>query len=567
MEGATATLPTPTRRATRHMPTRPAASRGIGRDLGLLIVLLLLAAGARAWLIDHTEVAARDSIGFIRYVLQLEARSWPDVIHDSSQHPGYPLCLMVVSWPVRYFLGATDSYAMTLSAQLTSALAGVLLVIPMFYLGKEVFGRTAGFWGAALFQCLPVSGRILSDGLSEATFLLFAASAMVLGVRALRRNTPLSYALCGLFVGLSYLTRPEGVLVAAVVGLILLARQVTSVWRQPWSRVVACGASLVVTAAVIGSPYFLVTGRFTNKPTGQELLKTIVWQEEVPENRTQIVPAHGPVLASILAVWSLDYQKGSALWGLWAVVFEAIKAYYYLLWLPGLFGMWWYRDRFRITPGSWVLLLTCVLQLLLVWRLAVVGGYVSERHLLLVVLSGSFAVVAGLAEIGSMLGARLATGRRWTPVLLLSVVTLCGLISSMRPMHINRAGFRQAGLWLFDHSTPADPILDPFCWTHYYAGRLFWEEVHYEPPPGYHPTYYVVLERSNPEKMAARSKHNLLAQVLPAIMVERSNEEHARLPLIKQAQEAAARGSIAYHWPEEESVERAKVLVYAVPMQ
>src|SRR5439155_4916370 len=183
-----------------------------GRELALLAELLLLAAGSRAWLIGHTEVAARDSVGFIRYALELERDPWKEVLERNLQHPGYPAVLLAVSWPVRYFLGGTNPLSMQLSAQLASALTGVLMVIPMYYLGRDLFGRRAGFWGTVLFQCLPISARVMSDALSEATFLLFTTMAVWLAVRALRGQSVARFAGCGFFSGLAYLTRPEGAL-------------------------------------------------------------------------------------------------------------------------------------------------------------------------------------------------------------------------------------------------------------------------------------------------------------------------------------------------------------------
>src|SRR5207245_705749 len=173
------------------LPIQPAAQSAIQRtepptsiwrELALLALLFLMAAGSRAWLSSHTEVAARDSVGFIRYALELERYPSREVLERSLQHPGYPAVLLAVSWPVRYFLGGTNYASMQLSAQLASALAGVLLVIPMYYLGRELFGQRAAFWGTALFQCLPVSARVMADALSEATFLLFSATALWLAV-------------------------------------------------------------------------------------------------------------------------------------------------------------------------------------------------------------------------------------------------------------------------------------------------------------------------------------------------------------------------------------------------
>ena len=50
------------------------------RDLGALVLLLALAVAVRGWLLAHTEVPARDSIGFIRYALEFEYDDWQTVL-------------------------------------------------------------------------------------------------------------------------------------------------------------------------------------------------------------------------------------------------------------------------------------------------------------------------------------------------------------------------------------------------------------------------------------------------------------------------------------------------------
>ena len=119
-------------------------------DAGLVALLLLLAGGVHAWLVTNTTVAARDSIGYIRFALHLESHPWSEVLQKADQHPGYPLVVMLTSWPIRHFLGTT-AQTMALSAQLASAIAGTLLVIPMFFLGRLLFDRKTGFWAALIF--------------------------------------------------------------------------------------------------------------------------------------------------------------------------------------------------------------------------------------------------------------------------------------------------------------------------------------------------------------------------------------------------------------------------------
>src|SRR5436305_9613877 len=110
------------------------------QDWHYLLLLLLFVLPSRAWLLYNTEVAARDSIGFIRYALQLESKPWQAVLLGNHQHPGYPLAIWAVSQPVR-FLAGTDALTMRISAQLASTLAALALLIPMYYLGTALFDR------------------------------------------------------------------------------------------------------------------------------------------------------------------------------------------------------------------------------------------------------------------------------------------------------------------------------------------------------------------------------------------------------------------------------------------
>src|SRR5207244_1465997 len=96
---------------------------GRWRDLGLLALLLVAAIGMHAWLLCHTEVAARDSIGFIRYALTLQHEGWNAALKGNHQHPGYPLSVLAVSWPLRAFATGTEPEVMRLCAQLATAIA------------------------------------------------------------------------------------------------------------------------------------------------------------------------------------------------------------------------------------------------------------------------------------------------------------------------------------------------------------------------------------------------------------------------------------------------------------
>src|SRR5260221_3501066 len=112
-------------------------------------VILLLAFSTRFWVLRHTEVLSRDSIGFIRFALQLEeppdGMSRPDVLRANPHPPGYSIAVLAVSWPVRSCMGGTTCDSMVLSAQIASVIASLLIVFPMYFTGKLLFDRQTAF--------------------------------------------------------------------------------------------------------------------------------------------------------------------------------------------------------------------------------------------------------------------------------------------------------------------------------------------------------------------------------------------------------------------------------------
>lgn len=535
-------------------------------DWRLLLVLFALAGVVRCWLIGHTEVTARDGVGFIRYAWQLQTQDWRSVLRENPHPPFYPLTILAVSYPVRLIVPGDDCDVMQFSAQLTTALASTLLIFSMFFLGRDLFNRRIGFWAALLFQCFPASSRVLSDALSEGVFLLLAATAFLLALRAFRKNSPLHFGCIGLCGGLAYLTRPEGTLILAATGIVLAVRQLLPGTRQPWRPLLACGASLIVPALAVGVPYVAVIGQVTNKTTGLSVLQTA----SADPDKTLPLPSDGGIetdrqvgshlVAAVWAVWgpgSKDFGFWShQLWCLASLGREVVRGFHYVAWLPALLGLFWYRRRLRDVPGIWVALLVVVLHSLVLWRVAYVVGYVAERHGLLIVMVGMPWAVAGMMPLAEMLAAfwaRAAAWLRWIPGwdqcarvltngpvlarVCLAILAVSGLPKTLEPLHTNRAGYHAAGLWLAAHARPDDQIMDPFCWAEYYAGQVFRR-----------PSYNYDMTRAPRYVVLGGSKN-----------------EHERLPLIPYANELAKKGEVVYHWCPCQPRQRAEeVLVYRV---
>lgn len=500
-------------------------------DLRCLVILVGLVAAIRAWQITHTEVASRDSISYIRIAWQLEHGPWLQVLPSSPQHPGYPLAVFAMSLPLRRFFPDDLPYAWQISAQLVSALASVLLLIPMYYFGREVFDRRITFWSCLLFQCLPASGKIMSDGLSDPLFLLFACSALWLASVALRRHAWWLFALTGLAGGLAYLTRPEGALIIAAAGLVLLGMQFTQRWRQPWRKVLLQGSTLSLATLAVTLPYMFVIGGLTVKNTPNILMNQqrpdADWQKRLrprqDEPHTRATRPGATLLAMMWPQGDPRFEKiirniHSAddlqnfrpppryLWALKAMAFELGKGFFYVVWLPALLGLWWFRDRFGQVPGVWVGSLTCLVLAALLYRMAEKMGYLSNRHLLLLILCGIYWAVAGTLVLGDKLaqgaaqlwpalaGRRCTDGATWSLALLL-LLALAPLPRTLSRLHAERAGFRAVGRWLAENTLAGDFIEDPYCWAYFHAGRVFVEGCR-DLPRSKPSCFYVVMEAS-----------------------------------------------------------------------
>ena len=447
---------------------RPAATAEWA-DRRWLTILVVLAVALRVWQVWHTEVTSRDSIGFIRIAWQLEHEDWRKVLPNSSQHPLYPLAVLAASAPVLHWYGGDLAVAMQLSAQLASCVASVLLVVPMFYLGRELFDRRTAFWAAVLFQCLPATGKMMADGLSEPLFLLCVSTGLLFAVRGLRTGSALALALAGLASGLAYLTRPEGLVVTGTTGLVLWLVQLRARSRWPWRRFLVGGAALTVASLLVVGPFMAVIRGFTVKNTARWVSDPRVLAKP-PETMPEWAEARlSPAISSQPMVWALWWgdkhppQEGPSarsFWALQALGAVLAKSFFYVFWLPALLALWWSRDRFRQVPGAWVLALTSLLIALVLYRVARLMGYLGERHLVLILLCGVYWAAAGLLAVVD----RLRSGYVSAAVMLFLVGV--PLAKTVETLHADRDGFRAAGCWLAQHTSPGDYVKDPYSWAH-----------------------------------------------------------------------------------------------------
>ncbi|HYH68618.1 MAG TPA: glycosyltransferase family 39 protein [Urbifossiella sp.] len=502
-------------------------------------VLLLVAAAVHLWLVTHTATTARDGIGFARYAINLQSPHQTATGHDPArtvlqivgvaQHPpAYPVAIWAVAKVVRRMGELPLPEAYLLAAQIVSAAAGVLLVVPTYLTGRMLFGRSAGFAAALLLQVLPTPARLTSDALTEGMYLFGASTAVMLGVRAVRRPTVGGFLLCGLATGFTYLVRPEGLLIAAGVGVTAVALLAARRW--PLDLTLGRLAGLTVGVALVAGPYMAVINGLTNKTTGKDMLNPSVNPRANLFNQGPKAEARPVVAAPLFAEWR-EGGENPVVWAAGAVVVETVKALYYVPAVLALLGVVLLRRRVAADPGLWCLLILAGLSALLLTVVGIKAGYVSERHTLLLVMIGCVFAAAALEPVALLLRNRVRA--EW----LLVGIAVAAIPATLKPLHANREGFKHAGRWMAENVTPADCVIDPFEWAQFYSGRSL-----YGVPP-------------DPEKPVNTF----------AVVDDRTRaDEHVRLPRLDLAIDVLKNGNsrVVYHWPENVPESEAKVKVY-----
>lgn len=515
-----------------------------GNDRLWLTLALVLTLILRVVLLLNTEVTAPDSVGFIRYALEFETKSWSETVRGQHQHPAYPLLINLFSRPIRAVLGETTPDAMRWSAQLVSLVSCLLLVFPTYYLGSILGHRAYGFGGAVLFQFLPVPAHNLSDGLTESTYLLFVASGLWMLIRGVCDGGLWRFVASGVFAGLAYLTRPEGAEILIVGVLMIAICQVVRSWRRPWSQAGAALAGLCIAALAVGSPYYAATGKFSNKPTAEDI--------RIDEAMKCNEPGGGVLL------WAVNIPHSSQGISLvaraaFAILSEVDKNLFHHAWFGVAIGIYWLGSAYLRSRASLGLALYMAIHIAVLMQLGIRHRYIADRHVLPIVMLLCPVSVAGMAYFCARIRYRVGRigsveprgfGALRVTFVVLGLFVLMGIPKAVQSLHGGRYGNRVAGEWLAKRIEPDDDIVDAHGVASLYANVLsnrradetkrFHQHV---PATVGHPTWVVVT----------RERDQFVYDIRPS--QERDLLEK------KQA-------VMAYHWPEHRPIAEAKVVIY-----
>lgn len=409
---------------------------------------------------------------------------------------------------------AGSVYLLTGNPEMGSAfwyvLLGALLVVPVYFLAKRMYGRQIAVLGAVLVALFPgLSSAVLYWGtMTEPLFILLVYAALWGVAVAVEQDKLWLYALVGGLISLAYLARPEGIVWLASLGVYLLL-----VWlaqRRLWAwRRAACLGLYLGAFMLIAAPYALYLHRHTGKwmATGKlsityDIGEAVLGRDPVLYDKvTASLDERGEVLwwserrfeQGIVEVFLQDPKQflqriGRNLQQMRAALFAA-TIFPHVLLVPLILG--WFRDPWRGRRLRYEALLwfgIAPLASFLPFHIEVRFLSPALPALVIWLAAGLWALSNWLAETvahwrsGSVApeDVRGLQFQRWR--LIAVFLFLIPLIAYLGFAHVRviqrgmrdlRYGHKAAGLWLKEHTPPEASIMSRDLAVSLYAERGF----------------------------------------------------------------------------------------------
>ena len=416
------------------------------------------------WLVGHTDVFFADGLRYITQAKAISQGSWAQGVVRSVDHPLYPMAIAAV----HSVLEGDSPHDWQLAAQAAAAIAGVLLVIPVYLVSYELFGAPAAWLAVFLTYLLPFSGHVLADTLSESTFLLFWTWGLWSTLRFLRAGALGWLPLTILFGVLAYLTRPEGLILPAALLTTLVVLPCFQSPGIPAARRRWAIGVLVLGPLLLAGPFILAKGNVSTKPSMLRILGIGRPAPAMAVERERPLPPDQTLPKTIyLAVRAMMRSV------------EGATSLPLILLAPLGIATSWPSNLGR---RHWIFLGSIIaLSTLAMVRLHAMSGYCTPRHAMIVGWILIPASAAGLNKVVTALASAIQRRMAGTPprerletAIKAATLALCASLwgpATLAAIDPGFHGYKQAGEWLSSAVKPGESLLDPKGFSLFYADR------------------------------------------------------------------------------------------------
>ena len=513
------------------------------RQIAMVGALAVLACSVQVWMIDRAVVPAQDALRYLIVAQSMARDGLAETLATQYEQPLFPTIVWLAHDALAQ-LGVISAADWAASLQWSAAAALVLAVWPLFSLLRRLHDPRSALAGCLLFVLVGAMARLGADGLSDSTHLclclwaLWAASVYFTSGRftaepttsPVRRQPARWLFAAGAFCGLAMLARAEAIVLPAAVLAALFLVQCNVRWRLPWSEAAGSTVSLAAGMSLVLGAYLALCGARSPAAAVDRLISRRGVVETEPLNVTD---RHQATSAAVDERWYLaetgrlvfgrkDFASSSRFHGAGAatghLLAELVESLQYWVGALALVGLWHGRRRPSSPVGRFVQML-CSMLIAATWWIAVRNGYLSERHLLLVMVFALGWAGVGAVELGEALAAAFRQRSfRVAPAAVRSVamaaVALACLPALARPLHASRINHREAAAWLAAHSRQDDVVLDSRGWTALYTGRPTYRYEAAQAAFSHPKLAYVVVEQAEIEMATPRGEtmRRLVAQ-------------------------------------------------------
>lgn len=227
-----------------------------------LLLLLAFAVLFRLFLLKYQFEVGWDEANYLILARAFAQGNWQAALHPYWS-PMFSVCIALFSFVFSDF---------ALSARMVSLVAGVLVLLPVYFFAKEVFNHKIAIISAALLAVFPPIAFYSTSAWSESTYMAFSVFGIYFGWKTVKKKSVLQGFVTGILFGLAYLTKPEGIGYFAVYLAILLILLVVRPKRRKHFGSWALIPFYILGFVLMSAPYVL----FLHQSTGQWTLSSKV---------------------------------------------------------------------------------------------------------------------------------------------------------------------------------------------------------------------------------------------------------------------------------------------------
>jgi hypothetical protein len=423
-----------------------------------LAVLLLISLLLSIYLFFRTYVISLD--GAFQYI-PIAKDFASGLFRKALSHNQQPLYSLLVAFVSRW---VPD---FELAGKLVSSIFGILIIFPVYFLGKRIFDTKIAFLSTLLLAIHPYIRRFSADVLKESAYLFFLGMAVWFAWRTIQNERKYPFLFIPFFSVLAYLVRPDGFEVLLIVFFYVLFIKKFSIPGRKRMVILL----LLLSSCILFLPYLIhlkeTTGVWTLSRS-----KTMAW------------------------FLGLGMTEGEAsfidkfLFSLKRLNFEIFSIYHPLYIFFAMIGLW--KRRFsHFKMGEGFLLSFCILHYAVLFLFVLnitewAGGetikadHFSGRHVLPLLLFSIYWVGEGIVathhwiydKIGShRLLPRGKTGNRSIIVwgILFLLVAAIVLPKTLKPQRYEHLPEKWAGVWIKNQSGKGMTIFTTVPRVAYYA--------------------------------------------------------------------------------------------------